>query len=58
MGRNRDRVQGQWTQDKADELAVKILVQMGKDDEGVREFMGLVGEVHGNEPGGDRMEKR
>jgi hypothetical protein len=43
--RNRDRVQGQWTQDKADELAVKVLMDLRKQDEGVREFMELLGEV-------------
>ena len=45
--RTRDRVQGQWTQDKADELATNVLVDLRKRDEGVREFMELVNEVFG-----------
>lgn len=49
----RDRVPGQWTQDKADDLATKILVDLRKRNEGVRDFMALVGEVFG-ESGGKR----
>jgi hypothetical protein len=38
-------MQGQWTQEKADELAMKILMDLQKQDEGVKEFMLLVSEV-------------
>ncbi|KAE9966909.1 hypothetical protein EG328_008530 [Venturia inaequalis] len=42
-GRNQqgDRVKGQWTQEKANELAAEILVSLMDQDEGVREFMAL-----------------
>lgn len=43
--RIRERVQGQWTQDKADDLAAKALMDLRKQDEGVKEFMDLVNEV-------------
>jgi hypothetical protein len=43
--RQSDRMQGQWTQEKADELAMKILMDLQKQDEGVKEFMLLVSEV-------------
>jgi hypothetical protein len=44
-GRNQqqgDRVKGQWTQEKANELAAEILVELMEKEEGVREFMTLV----------------
>ena len=47
--RNQDRVQGQWTQDKADELAMRILTDLRKQDEGVQEFMALVQQVFGKD---------
>ena len=50
-------MQGQWTQDKADDLATKLLVDLSKGDEGVREFMGLVGEVSGLKDDGKAMEE-
>ncbi|QDS73609.1 hypothetical protein FKW77_001729 [Venturia effusa] len=43
-GRNHqqgDRVKGQWTQEKANELAAEILVSLMEKEEGVREFMAL-----------------
>jgi hypothetical protein len=43
-GRNQqgDRVRGQWTQEKANELAADIMVSLMEQEEGVREFMALV----------------
>lgn len=43
-GRNQqgDRVRGQWTQEKANELAADVLVSLMEQEEGVREFMALV----------------
>lgn len=43
-GRNHqqgDRVKGQWTQGKANELAAEILISLVDQEEGVREFMAL-----------------
>lgn len=54
-GREPERVQGQWTQDKADDLAAKMLVDLVKQDAGVREFMELVGHV--SKPGGKVKEE-
>lgn len=36
-----DRVKGQWTQEKANELAAEILLSLMEQEEGVREFMAL-----------------
>ncbi|TID24440.1 zinc finger domain-containing protein [Venturia nashicola] len=36
-----DRVKGQWTQEKANELAAEILMSLMKQEEGVRELMAL-----------------
>lgn len=47
--RIRDRVPGQWSQDKADELGSKILLDLMKSEEGVKEFMALVGHVFGRD---------
>jgi len=38
----RDKVQGQWTQEKADKLAADIMKRLSEEEEGVREFMALV----------------
>ncbi|KIW06309.1 uncharacterized protein PV09_02774 [Verruconis gallopava] len=40
--KTRDRVRGQWTQEKGDELAAKLLAKLAKEHEGVKEFMALV----------------
>jgi ribosomal protein L34 len=48
--REPERVQGQWTQDKADDLATKMLVDLMKQDAGVKEFMELLSDV--SQPGG------
>lgn len=51
--RIRDRVPGQWTQEKADDLAAKLLIDLHKQDEGVREFIALVGEIFQKDKAGD-----
>jgi hypothetical protein len=42
-----ERVHGQWTQDKADQVSLDLLMKLKDEDEGVREFLGLVGGVVG-----------
>ncbi|KAF2404932.1 hypothetical protein EJ06DRAFT_525504 [Trichodelitschia bisporula] len=43
------RVEGQWTQEKADDVAVEVLSRLVEKEEGVREFMALVEIVFGEE---------
>jgi hypothetical protein len=47
-----ERVHGQWTQDKADQVALDVLMKLKGEDEGVREFLELVGVTVGGKVGG------